>query len=543
MNKRTTLSKLITIAWWLPLILMIVLSAHSSHIDNGVSHVRLKYLGISWTMLQSHHYLIPVVNGIPYSDKPPLLFWLVALGWSVFGVSLVWIQTLICLLLAGGIYLSQAMYRLLFPKDAYGHVLLPYIFLGSAFVLKTITLFRVDSLLIFATLLTCLGIFQLLLAVAPRKKLAMLWIVLGTLTGLFAKGPIIYVFTLLPFLLYACYDNGARRHFWRVLLATLLGSFVFFVSWLLPVLLAASNHYSQDILYKQIADRQASYHGKSIFTYIFSYIPSSLMPWVIYITFLPSLCKSIKSFFVRCHLPLLIVGVSTIIFSAFSQKIIWYIYPAMPFLLMLLTHFISQKHSAKTFVVINKSIAIIISFILGLGFVLLGSIPSLEAAATKNIGGAVLPLNVIILMTSLCWLTTLYLCLSAKTLKRVLVVSTLAYSLCFVIYTSVAATLTKNYTHILSASELVKQYTENGSGVILYGNNAYEDQFTYNARTTSPITIAIERRQIKQWLQDHPQGLVIAQNKRSCPKGLIEIDRYQERKNVNVKLFCIAPPI
>lgn len=539
MNKRITLSKLVNIAWWLPLILMIALSAYSSHIDNGVSHVRLKYLGISWTMLQSHHYLIPVVNGIPYSDKPPLLFWLVTLGWSVFGASLVWIQTLICLLLAGGVYLSQAIYRLLFPKDAYGDALLPYIFLGSAFFLKTITLFRVDTLLIFATLLTSLGVFQLLLTNTPRQKLSMLWIAMGTLVGLFAKGPIIYIFTLLPFLLYACYDNSAKKYFWRVLLATFLGSVIFLVSWLLPVLLTASNHYNQDILYKQITDRQANYHDKSIFTYIFSYIPSSLMPWVFYIAFLPSLCKSIKSLFVRCHLPLLIIGISTIIFSAFSQKIIWYTYPAMPFLLMLLTHFISQKHSEKTFIIINKTITITISFALGIGFILLGSIPALEAAATKNIGGATLPLNVIILMTSLCWLTTLYLCLNTKTLKRVLVVSTLAYGLCFVIYTSVAAALTKNYTHILSASKLVKQYTESDNGVILYGNAVYEDQFTYNARTTSPLTSITERNQLKEWLQAYPKGLVIAQNKRSCPKGLVEINRYQERKGVNMKLFCV----
>lgn len=539
MNKRTISVQLIRIAWWLPLFLMIVLSAYSSHIDNGVSHVRLKYLGISWTMLQSHHYLIPTVNGIPYSDKPPLLFWLVTLGWSMFGVSLVWVQTLICLLLAGSVYLSKAIYRLLFPEDIYGHALLPYVFLGSAFFSKAITLFRVDSLLIFATLLTSLGMFQLLLADNSRKKLSMLWIALGTLIGLFAKGPVIYVFTLLPFALYACYESNAKKYFWRVLLAVLFGSFVFFISWLLPILLTASNHYNQDVLYKQIADRQASYHGKSIFTYVFSYIPNSLMPWLIYIAFLPSLGKSLKSFFARCHLPLLIVGLSTLIFSVFSQKIVWYIYPAIPFLLMLITHFISQKHSEIIFTIVNKAIAIAVFFILGTGFILLGSVPALEAAATKNIGGADLPLNMIILMATLCWLTALYLCLKANTLKRTLTISILAYSLCLVIYTSIAAMLTKNYTHIHSTSKLVKQYTDNGGGVILYGDELYEDQFTYNARTTAPIATAATRHQLKQWLQKHPQGLAIMQNQRTCPKNYIEIDRYQERKNVRLKLFCI----
>jgi len=32
-------------------------------------------------------FLVPYINGEPYSHKPPLLFWLIQLGWGLFGVT------------------------------------------------------------------------------------------------------------------------------------------------------------------------------------------------------------------------------------------------------------------------------------------------------------------------------------------------------------------------------------------------------------------------------------------------------------------------
>lgn len=48
------------------------------------------YAGISREMLQSHdwrHWIIPHLNGLPYMEKPPLLYWLTALSFALFGVS------------------------------------------------------------------------------------------------------------------------------------------------------------------------------------------------------------------------------------------------------------------------------------------------------------------------------------------------------------------------------------------------------------------------------------------------------------------------
>ncbi|SHF68377.1 Dolichyl-phosphate-mannose-protein mannosyltransferase [Modicisalibacter ilicicola DSM 19980] len=49
-----------------------------------------RYISVAWEMWQHHQFLVPHMNGTPYSDKPPLLFWLIHLGWQLFGVNDTW---------------------------------------------------------------------------------------------------------------------------------------------------------------------------------------------------------------------------------------------------------------------------------------------------------------------------------------------------------------------------------------------------------------------------------------------------------------------
>lgn len=45
------------------------------------------YAQVSLEMLESGNYVTPFFNGMPYLEKPPLLFWLTALSYKMFGIS------------------------------------------------------------------------------------------------------------------------------------------------------------------------------------------------------------------------------------------------------------------------------------------------------------------------------------------------------------------------------------------------------------------------------------------------------------------------
>src|SRR5262247_2750100 len=46
-----------------------------------------RYLSVAWEMWLRGDFALPMLNGVPYTHKPPVLFWLMHLGWSVFGVN------------------------------------------------------------------------------------------------------------------------------------------------------------------------------------------------------------------------------------------------------------------------------------------------------------------------------------------------------------------------------------------------------------------------------------------------------------------------
>jgi 4-amino-4-deoxy-L-arabinose transferase-like glycosyltransferase len=64
-----------------------------------------RYLTAAWEMFNSGQWLVPTVNGAWYSDKSPLLFWLIAGGWKLVGVH-TWVARVEALAVAVGIVVT-----------------------------------------------------------------------------------------------------------------------------------------------------------------------------------------------------------------------------------------------------------------------------------------------------------------------------------------------------------------------------------------------------------------------------------------------------
>ena len=72
----------LTLAWtvaWLVLVAVALYARPPLPVDET------RYLAVAWEMYVGGDYLVPHLNGAPYSHKPPLLFWLINLGWALFG--------------------------------------------------------------------------------------------------------------------------------------------------------------------------------------------------------------------------------------------------------------------------------------------------------------------------------------------------------------------------------------------------------------------------------------------------------------------------
>lgn len=229
-----------------------------------------RYVSVAWEMWTSGNWLVPHLNGEPYSDKPPLLFWLINLGWRVFGVSAEWPRVLSLLFALGGLLLTRHLAHKLWPCQ-------PQLANGAAAILAGSLLWAVfTSAVIFdyATTFFTLAALASGLRVCPALRvdhhmdaLACTWrngltgwlgfgLALGF--GVLTKGPVMFLYAVPPMALMLLISAGPRPPVLRWIsglgLGVGLGGLIA-LAWALPAAQAGGEAYGRMILWDQTAGR------------------------------------------------------------------------------------------------------------------------------------------------------------------------------------------------------------------------------------------------------------------------------------------------
>jgi 4-amino-4-deoxy-L-arabinose transferase-like glycosyltransferase len=241
-----------------------------------------RYLTVAWEMYTRGDWLVPYLNGEFYTHKPPLLFWLIGAGWSLFGVNEWWPRLVPPLAgLAGWIVLWR-LARRLWPQ-AEGVSPLAVSLAGG---MSVWALFQTQ--IMFDTLLTACVLLGLLgLARAGAGQSRGWWLYgLGLGLGILAKGPVALLHLLLPALLGPWWSTAARARpgGWYAGLAGgfLLGA-ALALAWMVPAAMAGGEEYARTILWHQTADRitDSFAHQRPWWWYI-PLLPLLLLPWTLW---------------------------------------------------------------------------------------------------------------------------------------------------------------------------------------------------------------------------------------------------------------------
>ncbi len=242
-----------------------------------------RYVTVAWNMWLRGDFLVPFLNGEAYSHKPPLLFWMMQLGWAAFGVNDWWPRLVPAFFALGGVFLSARLAELLWPmQDAVARMASVILF-GSLLwmVFATATMF--DMMVAFFTLLGMLGIL-----VAWRGQAMKGWGIVGLAIGLglLAKGPTILLQILPAAVLAPWWTRGAamawRRWYLGMLGALLLGA-VIALAWAIPAGIRGGEVYQHAIFWGQTADRMVkSFAHQRPFWWYFPLLPVMLFPWLLW---------------------------------------------------------------------------------------------------------------------------------------------------------------------------------------------------------------------------------------------------------------------
>ncbi len=264
--------------------------------------------------------LVPRLAGVPYDDKPPLLFWALDLGWAVAGVNAWWPRLVPFLFTLGAVFLTARLARALWPERLAERATAPLLLVGTPFWALYGTFLLCDMPLVFFVLSALLGLWIASGALdtgtagpdGPSHRMGWLLFAAGIGFGALAKGPVVLLHTL-PVALLAPWwarraaraqeeapppalatlgpgggeESHARRGGWvgwyaATTVALLLGAGLA-LAWALPAAAAGGPRYGSEILWGQTAGRvlQSFAHRRPWWWYA-PLGPLVFFPWLLW---------------------------------------------------------------------------------------------------------------------------------------------------------------------------------------------------------------------------------------------------------------------
>lgn len=143
-----------------------------------------KYATVSKEIFQNGNLINLTVHGKPYDQKPPLLFWLGALGFSIGGISNFWFKFPILLLVFAGIYWTYRLGKSLY-NERVGK--LAGLFMFFSFIVSMYSMdIHTDTLMqVFVTL----ALWQLFEFIKTRKNKHWIFGFIAIGLAMLSKGP------------------------------------------------------------------------------------------------------------------------------------------------------------------------------------------------------------------------------------------------------------------------------------------------------------------------------------------------------------------
>ena len=453
-----------------------------------------RYLSVAWEMWWRGDFLVPYLNGEPYSHKPPLLFWLIQAVWAVAGVSESGARLIPLLLSVVALWLSAGLASRLWPDRA-GTIrpLVPWLLLGGVFWINFFTLIQFDLLLVLAALLAWRGVLD---AVHTPLR-GWLLVSLGVGFGVLSKGPVILL-PVLPAILFAPWwaVKPVAWPAWYLggLLAVLLGAAIALL-WAVPAGMAGGDAYRQAIFWGQSAGRVVNSfaHRNPWWSYLL-WLPLMWLPWVLW----PQLWKAARRVGwsdTGVRFCLAVIVPALVIFSLISGKQGKYLLPLFPLIALLFARWLGALD--KDAGVCRPRFVGVFLFLSGLVLV---ALPWLSAGPDWL--SQVQPLWGVVLLVPGAVLFRLELKpgTAVRTTSLVIVLWTAT------LYLALVPRLAAEYD-LRPMSRTLHGLQESGRSLAWLGK--YHGQFHFLGRLQTRIEPLGESGQLRRWLEANPEGYLL----------------------------------
>lgn len=506
---------------WLPLWMLVALLAIFSHGPMPLYSTRT--LAVAWDMWSHGHWLVPHINGQPYSEKAPLLFWLIQAGWFAFGVNGIWPRVLEVLIGGTQLVLVSLLARRLFPSRPWMAKAAPWILLAFSYA------FLFGLQIMYDVLLSAWVLAALLCLTPKHHRAEPRWLLFGLCIGLglLTKGPVMLLHVIFPWLLGPLWSDWAKQHrarwYGRGVLALLLGTAIL-LAWALPAGFAGGEAYRDRLFFTQTAGRVVNQlaKGKNLqnhaepFWFYLLWLPVLLFPfsgWPRIWIAIGSLRRPFESGlrFVLCWL-----APAFIVFSLISGKQLYYPLPELAGIALLMAGAIAMLRERKPSLASNPWFG---TWPLGIGgivfSVLLFVLPMLVARGQWHADWVVAIAPYSRYFSVIFLLLGVLLLLRGRGELRRLAVAALFGVLCLnALFT---LTLWPRW-NLRPAAQLLNRAEQANQPIAYLGS--YQGEFHFEGRLTRPITELFGAQAVQDYAHAHPNGLIVTHPNKLAPADL-----------------------
>lgn len=462
-----------------------------------------RYASVAWEMWLRKDFLVPYLNAAPYSHKPPLLFWLIHIGWWIFGVNDWWPRLIPPLFGLANLYLTMRLARLLWPARTTLQFAAPVIVIGSLLWTIFTTVLMFDMLVVFFTLLALYGIVDI-----QRYENTRGWFLLAIAIGLglLAKGPVVLLYILPPALLAPWWTDNTRPRRWAGwysgVLGAVIGGTAIALLWALPAALAAGEEYRNAIFFQQTAGRlvRSFAHPRPWWWYVVS-LPAILFPWFFWPPLWRGLTQLRRRFDdsgIRFCLAWIVPAFTLL--SAINNKQAYYLLPLFPAFALLSARLLESTESRPRRWDLLP---------LGLALVLIGglfaAIPILGGTITLPVWTAHLPptFGLVVILIGLAFAIIRF----DNTNRTLILITTGSALLVTMFHLTLLPAVLPAYD-VAPVAKLLRSAQQKGRSILNLAK--YHGEFHFIGRLEHPLDIATDKAQLQDWIAAHPLGLIVA---------------------------------
>jgi 4-amino-4-deoxy-L-arabinose transferase-like glycosyltransferase len=518
-----------------------------------------RYITVAWEMWYRGDFLVPSFNGEVYHHKPPLLFWLIHLGWAIFGVNEWWARIIPGFFSLGSLWLVVHLAHQLWPQEPCVAQWAPFILLSGLLWSLFTSAVMFDMILAFFTLLGLVAIVSAwqnrkippnppllkggishssdrkipsnspLLkgetdeypsqkgGVPPFEKRGgggilsnyslIAWILLGIAIGfgVLTKGPVILLH-LLPIALLAPLWHTARPFPWLSWYLGILGSVILgtliALAWAIPAAIAGGEEFRQAIFWGQTAGRivNSFAHNHPIWWYL-PWLPVVLFPWLLWLPLwrgfrkLPHYQNDMGVRF--CVVWLVVVFAS---FSLISGKQLHYLLPTVPGFALLTAYLLAklppEQQNQRWDMVLPGVVLILVGILFLVAPYLPASLPNWVRDISPLSGMILLLLGAILVILSF---------ILSKIHFGLLSLSTMAILFSLIVPLTILRAAGPAYD-LHQLSQQIERLQRTGETIVHFGQ--YHGQYQFLGRLRQPLPI-VDEYEICSWFIQNPDGKLV----------------------------------